>query len=554
MHIPRLAEDFYEHIIAEKGGSESTVRAYGVTLRQFDEFLEDNDFPTDHEEITTAVLRKFVAHVKRTGIKNATVARHIHALKSFWRYLVETHDLQKDPTLPLKTPRVQHKIPDVLSQDECQRLLEACEKNHFSLYRVRDRAILKLMMILGLRRGEVIALRLRDYSNENSTLKIVDSKNRKSRMLPVPRGVAQDLDAWLETRPNCDHDHLFCSRQQSILSPSSLYRLMDRVTEAAGLADKNIHPHMLRHTAATMALQRSGSLAATQQLLGHSDPAVTRIYCHLTTDDVRPTVDSNPLSYSGTDDTPNENNEFSLQLQLSDEEAAHLQRMNDRLLEKRQEYDELLESSPELRKRWRRHWIADWCRHACCEDSPMSISEAQRVVWDDEVVEGHSMRAHMRMCRLKMVLEDLRPDFSIPENIAQWIAEISKELSVGELDTALTSFSVRQTQKEKLRQLRDWLVGEASHDNNLLPGLIAVHRQLPTLLNGHPFAGGAINMLSTAHATRLHPLPIYAQAVQQNLFLMRNLESTSWGLLALHLTSLAIRPVDAIGVIEQCVA
>jgi len=415
MLLSRLADEFYSHILAERGGSENTVIAYRATINQLLGFLEDEGISPELDQVTTAVLRKLIVHLKGTGIRNSTVARHIHALKSFWRFIVETYDLQSDPTLPLRTPRVEHRIPDILSQDECERLLAACEENHFALYRVRDRAIVKLMMILGLRRGEVIKLRVADYDRERMALKIVDSKNRKSRVLPLPSGVAVDLDAWLEMRPRCKHERVFTSREGGKLNPRAIYRMMDRLSQKAGLGDKHLRPHMLRHTAATMVLRTSRDLLATQSLLGHSDPSITRIYCHLTDDDVRRTVASNPLSWTGLDHDEAKREANANALVLSSEEQDWVRRMDRRMQQQIDEYDQALDGSDSLRKRWERHWIADWCRHAFAEEWPMSLRDAQRVLWEGEVAEGYSMTQHVQMHNLKQVLEQSNAAVQMPD-------------------------------------------------------------------------------------------------------------------------------------------
>ncbi|MGD9496686.1 MAG: tyrosine-type recombinase/integrase [Armatimonadota bacterium] len=185
MLLSRLADEFYDHIVAERGGSEHTVVAYRATLNRLLEFLEAEGLDPHLDHVTTAVLRRFIVHIKGTGIRSSTVARHIHGLKSFWRFVVETYDLQSDPTLPLRTPRVEHRIPDVLSQDECERLIAACERNHFALYRVRDRAMVKLMLVLGLRRGEVIRLALADYDRAAPAAQ--DHRLQEPQVAPVVR-------------------------------------------------------------------------------------------------------------------------------------------------------------------------------------------------------------------------------------------------------------------------------------------------------------------------------------------------------------------------------
>jgi len=502
MLLSRLADEFYDHILAERGGSENTVVAYRATINRLLEFLEAEGVEPDLDHITTAVLRRFIVHIKGTGIRGSTVARHIHGLKSFWRFIVETYDLQSDPTLPLRTPRVEHRIPDILSQKECERVIAACDQSHFSLYRVRDRAMVKLMMILGLRRGEVIRLQLSDYDRAARTLKIIDSKNRKSRLLPVPDGIARDLDAWLDARPDCEHDHLFCSRQASPLGPKAIYRMMDRLAATADLGGKHLHPHMLRHTAATMALRNSGDLLATQRLLGHSDPSVTRVYCHLIIDDVRRTVATNPLSSSGCKAGPGQSVDGSLG--LSEDERLWLEEMDDLLAARVEEYDALLDASPELGERWRRYWIADWCRSAFAEGWPMTVEQAQRVIWSGEVVPGHSVPCHLRMCNLHRALEVSANLRGIPTDLASWMAEVDERLTSG-----IAGASANRPFPNSVEQLRP-----ASEDVPILVRGLALACAIQGVDQSSPTIAVIAHMLLMRIASRTHALPIYPRPCQ----------------------------------------
>jgi integrase/recombinase XerD len=513
MLLSRLAEEFYSHILAERGGSENTVIAYRATVNQLLEFLEDEGISPELDQVTTALLRKFVVHIKGTGIRNSTVARHIHGLKSFWRFIVETYDLQSNLTLALRTPRVEHRIPDILSQDECERLLEACGQSHFALHRVRDRGIVKLMMILGLRRGEVIKLRVTDYDRERMALKVVDSKNRKSRVLPLPRGVASELDAWLDMRPQCKHEHLFTSREGGKLNPRAIYRMMDRLSQKAGLGGKHLRPHMLRHTAATMALRSSRDLLATQHLLGHSDPSITRIYCHLTDDDVRRTVASNPLSWTGLghDEAKREANGNGLV--LSSEEKDWIRRTDRRLQRQIDEYDQVLDGSDSLRKRWERYWIADWCRHAFAEDWPMSLREAEDVLWEDGVADGHSMAEHVRMLNLKRALEERSSTAQVPTSVRDWLVRLQEDLAVGLHGTGDEEWlAPDDTGAQGSHAELASLSLDAPGDFTTLARAVLVYLRVASALPHGRFAALAGELLMTITVSGRRWLPVYSTA------------------------------------------
>jgi hypothetical protein len=185
----------------------------------------------------------------------------------------------------------------VLTADECRRLIDAAGQNHFRLYRTRDRVLLKLLAIVGLRRGELVAASVADYDCDERTLVVPLSKGRKSRVIPLPPDLCADIDAWLTVRPPGKHRGLLTTRTGRPLSTTCIYRALHRAVKAAGLEGRGITPHVLRHTAATLVLRSSRDLVATSRLLGHSSVAVTGdTYCHLTHDDLRRAVNCHPLA------------------------------------------------------------------------------------------------------------------------------------------------------------------------------------------------------------------------------------------------------------------
>ncbi|MBC7286837.1 MAG: tyrosine-type recombinase/integrase [Armatimonadetes bacterium] len=252
------------------------------------------------EEITTAELRRFISFVGYNGAKPETVARHVHAIRSFWRFVVETYELGTNAALPLRAPKPQHRIPEVLSEDECRRLLEAADKRHYRLYRVRDRLLLELMMVTALRRGELIGLCMGDYDAEACVITVRTAKGGKWRRVPLPRDLCRDIETWLAIRPPADHDRLLTTRTGAPLTPKAIYRALRSLAEIAHIDPRRVTPHLLRHTAATLVLRQSGDPLATSRLLGHSSVAMTGdVYCHLTDEDVRRAVGRHPLAGDG---------------------------------------------------------------------------------------------------------------------------------------------------------------------------------------------------------------------------------------------------------------
>jgi len=431
MLISRLIEEFESYMLTERGASEATIVAYRSTLSRLSDFLADGGQAAEFETVRTADLRRLVSDIKQTGASNARIARHVHAVRSFWRFVVETYDLGSNAALPLRAPKPDHRVPQVLSPEECQKLIDAAGRNYYKLYRIRDRALLKLMLVIGLRRGEVIGLRITDYSSGDGTLRVVMSKGRTSRVVPLTPDLCADINAWLAVRPSADHDYLLTTRTGNPLSPTCLYRSMSSLVKSAGLELHGITPHVLRHTAATLVLKGSGDLVATSRLLGHSSVAVTGdTYCHLTNDDIRRAVNYHPLAgRQGDTHLIPESGDPSWQLPIPDDRKDIVAEVDEMVAAALAEYHQTIAQHPDLEERFRDYCIVEAIRHNMRPNVPVPEDVVRAVAWEGRVVERYSLAEHTRMVTLRDVLLEL-PNMSrstVPWS--QMLAAIAERLS-----------------------------------------------------------------------------------------------------------------------------
>jgi len=431
MLISRLADDFTDYMLTERGASAATVKAYSSTLRLLTDFLASHQHAPDFEQLTTPHLRSFIAQVKRTGVSNATIARHVHAIRSFWRFVVETYDFGHNAALPLRAPKPDHRVPQVLSADECQSLIDASEKNYYRLYRIRDRVLLKLMLVIGLRRGEVIALRVGDYSSADRTLNVVMSKGRRSRVVPLPPDLCTDINAWLGARPAAAHDYLLTTRTGNPLSPTCLYRAIGKLAKSAGLEHAGITPHVLRHTAATLVLRNSGDLLATSRLLGHSSVAVTGdTYCHLTNDDIRRAVSYHPLAGK---DAPTisdcETEDLRSYLRVPDDRKGIVTEVEEMVASALGDYRQGIAQKPELEERFRNHCLVEAIRDNVRPRTPVPEDVVHAIAWEGRVVVDYSMAEHLRMVALRDVLEEISDSARCGRPWSQLFPEIAARIS-----------------------------------------------------------------------------------------------------------------------------
>ena len=431
MLIIDLIAQFQGYLAGERAAASATLSAYTQTLQRLLAFLEQSGHPPHFEDVTTPLLRQFVAWLSRSGASNATVARHVHALRSFWRFVVETYDLGTNAALPLRAPKPDHRLPQVLSVEDCQRLIAAAEKRHYRLYRVRDRVLLKLMLLVGLRRAEVIAARVTDYSHGERTLAVVMSKGRRSRVVPLPADLCGDIEAWLEVRPDCHHDRLLTTRTGGPVSAKTIYRDLRALARHADLGDRGITPHMLRHTAATLVLRSSGDLLATSRLLGHSSVAVTGdVYCHLSNDDVRRAVGFHPLAGQVTGPGQLLDARTAAWPELTVRDGADLVTEAKEMVEAAlSEHRRTVSGNPDLAKRWQDWCILEGVRHNVRPRQALPPDVVRAVAWEGLVVEGYTMAEHVRMVALRDILSHL-PDLAASDTPrSELLADLARRVS-----------------------------------------------------------------------------------------------------------------------------
>ncbi|MBP8951707.1 MAG: tyrosine-type recombinase/integrase [Armatimonadetes bacterium] len=296
MQIERLAEEFYLYLEAEKASSPLTITSYRSDLKDFAQFLSGQDVEARVSAVTTQLLRQYLLHLTRRGLAPATRARRLHALRSFWRFLEETECTTDNPTRRLSLPKRRKSVPAYLIPEECQALLDATSDQHYALLAVRDRAVLTVLIFCGLRRQELLNVRLGDVSLEDATLRVVREKVGKTRVVPLVPRVSAAVQEWLDARPAAAHDWLFTGRDGRRLRAHGLNDLLHRAANVAGLDRRGVSLHTLRHSFATMLLHSQVDLFSLQKLLGHSSIESTAVYLHVDMTRLRAAVASHPMA------------------------------------------------------------------------------------------------------------------------------------------------------------------------------------------------------------------------------------------------------------------
>ncbi|MBI4638912.1 MAG: site-specific tyrosine recombinase XerD [Candidatus Rokubacteria bacterium] len=265
---------------AERGASRHTLAAYRHDLTDFLGFLG-----RERRALSRVRPDDVVAYVERLrggGLRPASVARRLSALRGLYRHLVREGALARDPTEHLESSRATRPLPRALSRDAAAALVEAPDVS--GPRGVRDRAMLELLYATGIRASECVDLRVDDV-NATAGYAICTGKGRKQRLVPIG---AHAL-AWLATyvrdvrpRDTRRHDsgHLFVNPRGRSLSRQALWTIVRRAAVRAGLR-RRVSPHVLRHSFASHLLEGGADLRSVQAMLGHADIATTQIYTHL---------------------------------------------------------------------------------------------------------------------------------------------------------------------------------------------------------------------------------------------------------------------------------
>ena len=297
--MDRSISSFLEHLVVEKGFSQNTSVAYRNDLSQFWDFLQPNSKANgksnghrepayDWREVDIDTLNQYIQDLKvRKGYRDATTARKVASIKSFFGFLSENGAITEDPTESLGSPRVGRSLPKYLSEDDVTKLLDAGYRSGTNEGQ-RDAVIMELLYATGLRVGELVSLNVGDVNADESFIRCM-GKGSKERIVHLYPKALQELQGYLkEIRavmlgPRKNEPALFINHRGERLTRQWVWSILKTYAQKAGVTT-SITPHTLRHSFATHLLQNGASLRHVQELLGHSSISTTQVYTHLTND------------------------------------------------------------------------------------------------------------------------------------------------------------------------------------------------------------------------------------------------------------------------------
>jgi integrase/recombinase XerD len=277
----------------EKSLSDHSVEAYLRDIEKFTQFLSWRGRNAAPQDIVLEDLQDFVKWIGELGMTATSQSRIISGIRSFYKYCLLENITGKDPTLLLETPKLKRALPDFLSVDEINRILESVDLSRPG--GERNRAILETMYSCGLRVSEVVNLRLSMLYPDLGFIKVT-GKGDKERLVPIGHTALKHIGIYrsrvrvhIPVKPGHE-DILFLNRRGARLSRQMIFLFLKAQVKQAGIT-KTVSPHTFRHSFATHLVEGGADLRAVQEMLGHESITTTEIYTHLDREYLRKTLE-----------------------------------------------------------------------------------------------------------------------------------------------------------------------------------------------------------------------------------------------------------------------
>lgn len=286
MRLDQAMKEFLGYLAVERGSSRNTIQAYGRDLRRYVSFLEGLGV-TDPDDVTRQQVERHLEELSQAGLSASSVERALSSIKSFHRFMVAEQITSNHPTAELPLPKTQKRLPQVLTIDQAQALLDQPFPDDAPGQ--RDRTMLEVLYGCGLRVSELCGLDVRDVYLDDELVRVM-GKGSKERLVPLmgtaKRAMGDYLERW---RPTLLRDGrstaVFLSVRGRRVTRQTVYTVVERAGRMVGL--EGLHPHTLRHSFATHLLEGGVDLRIVQELLGHASISTTQIYSHVDRTHVR---------------------------------------------------------------------------------------------------------------------------------------------------------------------------------------------------------------------------------------------------------------------------
>ena len=274
--MEKQINNFLEFLQKDKKLTDNTLQSYKRDISQYENYIEKNNL--DYASVDEDAIKGYLTYLQENGKKTSTVSRNLASIRSFYQYSVRVKDIKADPTENVQSPKIEKRIPNVLSTKEVELLLEQPEET--DLKGIRDKAMLEFAYATGMRVTEIISLDIKDINVKEGY--VICKTGTKQRTIPLGEMSVKALKSYVdESRPylikSDDEPSLFVNINGKRLTRQGFWKIVKFYKEQAHI-EKEITPGVLRHSFATHLLQNGADLKAIQTMLGHSDISSTQVY------------------------------------------------------------------------------------------------------------------------------------------------------------------------------------------------------------------------------------------------------------------------------------
>ena len=274
--MQKQIKNFLNFIENDKKVSQNTLQSYKRDILQYENYVEENKI--NFLKVDEEIIRDYLRHMNEIGKKSSTISRSLASIRSFYQYLLRIKKVKRDPTEGIQSPKIEKRIPSVLTSQEVELLLE--QPKNVDLKGIRDKAMLEFAYATGMKVTEIISLNIDDVNLEEGY--VTCKGKERTRNIPLGSLSLKALKDYVENSRNIlikddNVNALFVNTNGQRLTRQGFWKIVKYYKEQAHIT-KEITPHILRHSFATHLLQNGADLKAIQTMLGHSDISSTQIY------------------------------------------------------------------------------------------------------------------------------------------------------------------------------------------------------------------------------------------------------------------------------------
>ena len=267
---------FLDFLKDDKKLSDNTLQSYRKDIEQYEKYVSDNKI--NYLKVTEETILEYMEYLREENKKESTISRSLASIRSFYQYLIRVKKIKKDPTMTIESPKISKRTPNILTSKEVELLLD--QPKDVDLKGTRDKAMLEFAYATGMRVTEMISLDIDDVKLDEGY--VVCRGRSKSRNIPLGSMSLKALKEYIDdARPYLIRDEseeaLFVNVNGTRLTRQGFWKIVKYYKEQAHI-EKDITPHVLRHSFATHLLQNGADLKAIQTMLGHSDISSTQVY------------------------------------------------------------------------------------------------------------------------------------------------------------------------------------------------------------------------------------------------------------------------------------